>query len=112
MKKLLVIVPFPMIDENRALREAPLKSVELGPDISFDERLVRAAPKNNVRASDLALAERLPVPVISPGPLSYKLAEACLCLGLSRSRAAHPAAIVPGPAMIHAMLETASANHR
>ena len=32
------------------------------------------------------LQERLPVPVINPGPLTYKLAELMLGLGLSQSR--------------------------
>jgi allantoin racemase len=38
------------------------------------------------------LAERLPVPVINPGPLSYRLAESAIRLGLSHSRAAYPRA--------------------
>ena len=32
------------------------------------------------------LRENLPVPVINPGPLTYKLAECCIGLGLSQSR--------------------------
>ncbi len=36
------------------------------------------------------LSERLSVPVINPGPLTYKLAEAALGLGLTHSRAAYP----------------------
>ncbi|QEC46963.1 hydrogenase expression protein HupH [Baekduia soli] len=36
------------------------------------------------------LSEHLPVPVINPGPLTYKLAEAVLGLGLSQSRTAYP----------------------
>jgi allantoin racemase len=35
------------------------------------------------------LAERLPVPLINPGPFSYKLAETMLALGLSHSRKAY-----------------------
>lgn len=252
MKKVLVIVPFPMTDDNRALRQAQLASVELGQDIRFEYRSVRAAPKNYISASDLALAEigmleaglraeaegfdaicidtvsdsgvaalrselsipvigpgraamltammlgnrfsivtmwdkwrhlyektladlgigqacasiralgiapdnqslmqgkeeeifprlrdlaerciaedraqvivlgsttmhqahaylaqSLPVPVINPGPLSYKLAEACLGLGLSHSRAAYPRTIAPRHDMIEAMLAAASAH--
>ena len=253
MKKVLVIAPFPMTDENRALREGQLKSVEFGPDFRFEYRSVQAAPKNYVSASDLALAEigmleaglkaeadgfdavcidtvsdsgvaalrselsipvigpgrtailtammlgnrfsiltmwdqwrhlyertlgdlglghacasiralgvtpdnrslmagkedeifpalldlaercvaddraeviilgsttmhqahsflaeRLPVPVINPGPLSYKLAEACLGLGLSHSRAAYPGPIAPRREIIHAILEAVSEAH-
>lgn len=36
------------------------------------------------------LAERLPVPVINPGPLTYRLADAAIKLRLSHSRAAYP----------------------
>lgn len=57
MKKVLVIVPFPMTEENRDLRRAQLEAVRLGPEISFEFRSVRAAPKNYVSASDMALAE-------------------------------------------------------
>ena len=36
------------------------------------------------------LARELPVPVINPGPLTYKLAETVLGMGLSHSRKAYP----------------------
>jgi Asp/Glu/hydantoin racemase len=54
------------------------------------------------------LAERLPVPVLNPGPLSYKLAEAALALRLSHSRAAFPRPLVEKRAMIDAMLAAAA----
>ncbi|HSF65006.1 MAG TPA: hypothetical protein VLA78_11490, partial [Paracoccaceae bacterium] len=54
------------------------------------------------------LAARLPVPVINPGPLTYKLAEAVLGLGLTHSRAAYPASPAPRDAMIHAMMDAAA----
>lgn len=250
MKKVLVLVPFPMSAENRALREAQVGAVDLGPQIRFDFRSVRAAPRNYVSAADLALAEIgmleagleaeaegydavcidtvsdsgvaalrselsipvigpgrvamlsalmlgrrfsiltmwehwrhlyeatlkdlglghacasiraagiapdnqglmsgkeaelfpaleatarraieadgadvivlgsttmhqahahlarvLPVPVINPGPLSYKIAESLLGLGLSHSRAAHPASLSPKRDVIHAMLDRAT----
>lgn len=57
MRRVLVIVPFPMSQENRDQRRAQLDAVELGPEIRFDFRSVRAAPKNYVSASDMALAE-------------------------------------------------------
>ena len=50
------------------------------------------------------LQKRLPVPVINPGPLSYKLVELLLAAGLSQSRRAYPRPLVPKEAMIHAML--------
>ena len=55
------------------------------------------------------LAERLPVPVINPGPLSYKLVEAALALGVSQSRAAFPEPLVRKTAMVSRMFDTAAA---
>src|SRR6056297_3036137 len=57
MKRVLVIVPFPMSEENLAQRRSQLDAVELGPGIAFDFRPVKAAPKNYVAASDMVLAE-------------------------------------------------------
>jgi len=54
------------------------------------------------------LQEQLPVPVINPGPLSYKLAELVLGLGVSHSKKAWPAPNVPKPEMIEAMMEGAA----
>ncbi len=53
------------------------------------------------------LSEHLPVPVINPGPLSYKLVEAMLALGLSHSRRAYPRPLAPKPDIIRAMLAAA-----
>jgi allantoin racemase len=55
------------------------------------------------------LSSVLDVPVVNPGPLSYKLIQAMLSLGLSQSRTAYPKPLVPKPAMVHAMLEAAAA---
>jgi len=57
MKKVLVIVPFPMSDENRDQRRAQLQAVELGPGIEFHFESVRIAPRNYVSASDMVLAD-------------------------------------------------------
>jgi allantoin racemase len=54
------------------------------------------------------LQEELPVPVINPGPLTYKLAEFMLGLGLSQSRKAYPSPNVPKPEMLAAMMEAAA----
>ena len=51
------------------------------------------------------LRENLPVPVINPGPLTYKLAEFFLGLGLTQSRKAYPKPNVPKLDMVEAMLE-------
>ena len=53
------------------------------------------------------LAARLPVPLINPGPLTYKLAEAALALGLRHSRQAFPQPLAPRIDMIDAMLAAA-----
>ena len=55
------------------------------------------------------MASNLPVPVINPGPLTYKLAECVLGLGLTHSRKAYPGPSVPKPAMVHAMMDAAAA---
>ena len=60
------------------------------------------------------LAEKLSVPVINPGPLSYKTAENLCALSLSHSRAAYPNPNIPKRPMVHAMLDAAveiTANH-
>ena len=53
------------------------------------------------------LAQHLPVPVVNPGPLTYKLAEMALDLGVSHSRGAFPAPIVPKLAMVDTMVSAA-----
>lgn len=58
------------------------------------------------------LAERLPVPVINPGPLSYKMAEAALALGLSHSRAGYPAPMHPRLDMLQTMLVAAQVSDK
>jgi allantoin racemase len=52
-----------------------------------------------------ALAEALPVPVINPGPLIYKMAEAFLDLGLTHSRHAYQMPGVSKPELVHALLD-------
>jgi allantoin racemase len=54
------------------------------------------------------LQERLDVPVLNPGPLSYLAADAMLALGLTHSRTAYPEPLVPKPEMIAAMLTAAA----
>jgi allantoin racemase len=54
------------------------------------------------------LAERLPVPVINPGPLTYKLAEVALALKLAHSRKTYPRSLAPKPGMIEAMMAAAA----
>jgi allantoin racemase len=54
------------------------------------------------------LSRALPVPVINPGPLTYKLAEAALGLGLTQSRKGYPKPMHPKPEMIAAMMAAAA----
>ena len=55
------------------------------------------------------LAENLPVPVINPGPLTYKLAETLLGLNLTHSRKAYPRPTVTKYNLSHAMMDGAAA---
>ena len=56
------------------------------------------------------LQARLPVPVINPGPLSYKMAEAALGLGLKHSRVGYPQPMHDRRPMLHAMLNAAQSH--
>ena len=51
------------------------------------------------------LTANLPVPVVNPGPLTYKLVETFLALGLRHGRAAYPAPVEPRVAMLRAMMK-------
>ena len=52
MKRLLVLVPFPMTAEQRTLREAQADAVHLADDLEINYRSVRAAPRNYVSHAD------------------------------------------------------------
>jgi allantoin racemase len=54
------------------------------------------------------LSSRLPVPLINPGPLTYKLVETVLALGLSHSPKPYPKPLAPHHDMIHAMMQAAA----
>ncbi len=51
------------------------------------------------------LRERLPVPIINPGPLSYKVAESMLALGLAHSHQGYPRPMHPRLDMLTRMLD-------
>jgi len=53
------------------------------------------------------MTENLPVPVINPGSLTYKMAEMFLGLGLTHSRKAYPKPSVPKPNMLRDMIGAA-----
>ena len=50
------------------------------------------------------------MPVINPGPLTYKTVETLLAMGISHSRRPYPKPLKPHPQMIHAMLKAGAAN--
>ena len=54
------------------------------------------------------LQERLEIPILNPGPLSYLTAEATLALGLTHSRMAYPEPLVSKKQMISEMLDAAA----
>jgi allantoin racemase len=53
------------------------------------------------------LQEHLPVPVIDPGPLTYKMAELLIGMGLTHSRTAYARPHTLKPELIHGMLDAA-----
>lgn len=53
------------------------------------------------------LQQRLPVPIINPGPLSYQIAQTALALGLRQSRQAYPRPMHPRLDMLEAMQRAA-----
>ena len=57
MKKVLVIVPFPIGDEDLARPQAQMGAVDLGPGIEFLYRPVRVGSKNYSSQHDMALAD-------------------------------------------------------
>ncbi|KGE01973.1 MULTISPECIES: aspartate/glutamate racemase family protein [Rhizobium/Agrobacterium group] len=57
MAKVLVIVPFPMDEDNLSKRKAQLDAVRLGEGIEFDFKPVRIAPVNYVSQQDSVLAD-------------------------------------------------------
>ncbi|MBX3539468.1 MAG: hydrogenase expression protein HupH [Chelatococcus sp.] len=54
------------------------------------------------------LAERLPVPIINPGPLTYRLAETAIRLKLSHSRITFPSPVTPATVRLAAMGDAAA----
>lgn len=84
------------------LHAAAMKAVE------EDGAEVLILGSTTMHQSHAYLAGRVPVPVINPGPLTYKLAEAALGLGLSHSRKGYPRPMHPKQDMIAAMLAAAA----
>ena len=83
------------------LVEAGLRCVEDGADVI-------CLGSTTMHQAHAHLAANLPVPVINPGPLTYKLAEAMLGLGLTQSRTAYPRPNVEKLAVVRAMVAAAA----
>ncbi len=85
----------------------PLLLAEAEAAIAEDGAEVILLGSTTMHQAHQFLSERLDVPVINPGPLTYKLVEVMLGLSLSHSRAAYPASPVPRTEMIAAMMAAA-----
>lgn len=83
------------------LRDAGLQCIEDGAEVI-------CLGSTTMHQAHGYLSENLPVPVINPGPLSYKLAETMLSLRLTQSRRAYPRPNVEKRAMIDAMARAAA----
>ena len=57
MRRVLVLVPFPMTQEQLDLRRAQADAAELPPDVELDYRPVLAAPSSYVSHHDYVLAD-------------------------------------------------------
>jgi allantoin racemase len=55
------------------------------------------------------LSEHLSIPIINPGPLTYKVIELMLSLGLSHSKTAYPTPDTVESGLLHAMLDAGAA---
>ncbi len=85
----------------------PLLSAEAEAAIAEDGAEVILLGSTTMHQAHQFLSARLNVPVINPGPLTYKLVETMLGLDLSHSRVAYPASPVPRTEMIAAMMAAA-----
>lgn len=86
-----------------ALHEAALRCVE------EDGADVIVLGSTTMHEAHAYLAARLPVPVINPGPLTYRLADTAIRLGLRHSRLAWPPPAAPALETLRAMGEAAIA---
>ena len=87
------------------LEKAALRAIE------EDGAEVLILGSTTMHQSHAWLSKRLPVPVINPGPLSYKIAESMLSLGLRHSHIGYPRPMHPRLDMLTQMLEAAAQKH-
>ena len=86
----------------------PLLEVAARRAIDEDGAEVIILGSTTMHQSHAWLSQRLPVPVINPGPLSYKMVEAALGLNLSHSRQGYPKPMHPRLDMLQAMMTAAA----
>ncbi len=77
MNRILVIVPFPMSEENLALRRDQLKAVKFGPGIEFEFRPVKAGPVNYSSHHDFVLAD---VSILEAGMRAQEEGFSAVCI--------------------------------
>ena len=108
-KDMLYINPDECIDCGACLPECPVEAIyeDEQEAIEKDGAEVLILGSTTMHQSHIYLSQRLPVPVINPGPLSYKMAEAALGLGLSQSRKAYPRPMHPRLDMLQDMMSAA-----
>jgi Asp/Glu/hydantoin racemase len=100
--------------DNQALLDGkeeeifPLLEIAANKAIEHDKAEVIILGSTTMHQAHSFLSSRLPVPIINPGPLTYKKAEMLLSSNLSHSRKAYPTSPADKSSMLKAMLKTAS----
>jgi allantoin racemase len=84
------------------------KLVKAGEECIRDGADVICLGSTSMHEAHAYLAGHLPVPVLNPGPLSYKLIESLLSLGLRQSRAAYSEPRGPRRELFEAMITAAA----
>jgi len=87
----------------------PMLLSEANKAVSEDGAHVILLGSTTMHESHAYLAEHLPVPIINPGPLSYRMAETALALGVTHSRSSYPSPVVQKDDLFHTMLDAAAA---
>jgi Asp/Glu/hydantoin racemase len=77
LKKVLVIVPFPMSEENLSLRREQLRAIHVSESLSFTFRPVKAAPRNYISQADMVLAD---IGVLETGLNAEKEGFSAVCV--------------------------------
>ena len=77
MKKVLVIVPFPMSEENLSFRREQLRAIPVSESLSFTFRPVKAAPRNYISQADMVLAD---IGVLETGLSAEKEGFSAICV--------------------------------